>query len=358
MRYAVCAEHRREAREEPVHRLRLGGLFEASMELVVERARAVHRGDVLRDACEVGRPVLWVAERRGERRGEVGAPVETEHGDDAPREERLDDLGVAIRGVAVRPLRPRLAAQDLALEPAKILARLDADVVERGAGLSVGLESLCRAARLMASRHQQVPDLLPQRMLLDERLELGDDVGGVSELDVGRDPLLDRDQAELVEPASLALRPLLEGELGERWAAPEIERPDEQRASLLRGRATRVAQQPLEAPGVDLVGRHREHVARRPRHEDVRPERLPQRDDGVLQRRRRTLRRLGAVELVDELLGRNHPARAQKQRDEQRTLSRPPENDRRLPVRHLERAEDPKGKHPCGGCSTPIARRH
>ena len=119
-----------------MHRLRLRALLEASVELVVERARAVHGGDVLRDACEVGRPALRVAERRGERRSEVGAAVETEHRDDSPREKRLHDLAVAIRGVAVGPLRPSLATQYLALEPAEILARLDADLVERGAGLS------------------------------------------------------------------------------------------------------------------------------------------------------------------------------------------------------------------------------
>ena len=320
-----------------MHRLRLRALFEASVELVVERARAVHGGDVLRDACEVGRPALRVAERRGERRSEVGAAVETEHRDDSPREKRLHDLAVAIRGVAVCPLRPSLATQYLALEPAEILARLDADLVERGAGLSVGLERLRRAAGPMASAHQQVPGPLAERLLPDERLELRHDVGRVTELDVGRDPLFDRDQAELVESADLVLRPLLERELRERRAAPQLERPDEQRASLVRGRPARVAQQPLEASGVDLLGRHREQVARGPRHEDVRSERLPQRHDGVLQRRGRGLRRLGAVELVDELLGRHHPARAEEQRDEQRTLVSAP-RERSPPARPSPRA--------------------
>ena len=78
-------------------------------------------------------------------------------------------------------------------------------------------------------------------MLADERLELGDDVGRAAELDVGRDPLLDRDEAQLVEPADLGLRPVLERELGERRAAPERERPEEQRAALVRGGAPRVA---------------------------------------------------------------------------------------------------------------------
>ena len=108
----------------------------------------------------------------------------------------------------------------------------------------------------MASAHQQVPGPLAEWLLPDERLELRHDVGRVTELDVGRDPLFDRDQAELVESADLVLRPLLERELRQRRAAPQFERPDEQGASLVRGRPARVAQQPLEASGVDLLGRH------------------------------------------------------------------------------------------------------
>ena len=45
---------------------------------------------------------------------------------------------------------------------------------------------------------------LAQRVLADERLELRDDVGRAPELDVGRDPLLDRDEPELVEPPASA----------------------------------------------------------------------------------------------------------------------------------------------------------
>jgi hypothetical protein len=71
-------------------------------------------------------------------------------------------------------------------------------------------------------------------MLPDERLELRDDVGGAPELDIGRDPLLRGDQSELVEPSCLRLRPVLEGELGERRATPEVERPEEERPALLR----------------------------------------------------------------------------------------------------------------------------
>ncbi len=104
---------------------------------------------------------------------------------------------------------------------------------------------------------------------------------------------------------------------------------------------------------VDLVASDLEDVARCARDENVGSEDLPERDDGVLERRRRGLRRLGAVELVHELLGRDDSSRTKEQCDEQRTLPRPPESDRRPLVPHLERAEDPEIQHRCGGCSTP-----
>ena len=71
-------------------------------------------------------------------------------------------------------------------------------------------------------------------MLADERLELADDVAVSAELEVGVDPLLERDEPQLLEPADLRLREVVERELRERRASPERERADEQLAALLR----------------------------------------------------------------------------------------------------------------------------
>ena len=102
-----------------MHRLRLRRLLETAVQLVVERSRPVHRGDVLRDAREVRRTVGRVAECRRELRGKLDAAVQPEHRDDAAGEERLDDLGVGVAPAraAVRAAGGgRLAPQDLALE--------------------------------------------------------------------------------------------------------------------------------------------------------------------------------------------------------------------------------------------------
>ena len=88
-----------------------------------------------------------------------------------------------------------------------------------------------------------------------------------------------------------------------------------------------------------------EDVARGPRDEHVRPERLPERRDRVLERGDSGLRRLRAVELVHELLGRYDVTRAEKQRREQRPRPRPAQRDRTVHADHLERAENPKVLH-------------
>ena len=60
-------------------------------------------------------------------------------------------------------------------------------------------------------------------MLGDEALELADELAVAAEGEVRVDAILKRGEAKLLEPADLALRPRLVGELGEWRAAPERE---------------------------------------------------------------------------------------------------------------------------------------
>ena len=77
-----------------------------------------------------------------------------------------------------------------------------------------------------------------------------------------------------LEPPGLGLRPVLERELGQRGAAPELERSHEQSSTLAEGRATRVREELLEAIRVDLIARDLKDVAGRARDEDIRAETL------------------------------------------------------------------------------------
>ena len=191
----------------------------------------------------------------------------------------------------------------------------------------------------------QLADTLAERVLAGERVELGHDVGRPVEVDVRRDPFLDRDQAEVVEASRLRLRPCLERKLGKRWATPEREPTEQEGAPLGRRAVARVRQQELETARIDLLRRDGEEISGCAGDEELRPERLPQRCNGVLERRRRELRRLRAVELVHELLGRHHVARAEEQGREKRAWPGPAKRDRTALADHLERAEDPKVLH-------------
>ena len=128
-------------------------------------------------------------------------------------------------------------AEDRGLEASDRLARLEAELVERRPVGVVGAERVGMATRGVERAHEELAGPLAQRVLADERLELRDDVGRPPELDVGGDPLVTGDQPELVEAPGLTLRPFLEGELGERRAAPEFERVQEDAATLLRSAA-------------------------------------------------------------------------------------------------------------------------
>ena len=84
-----------------MHGLGLDRRLEPAVELVVERAGAVHRRDVLGDAGQVVGALARVPEDRRELRCEVDRAVEPEHGHEAAREDRLHDLRVRVLLVRV-----------------------------------------------------------------------------------------------------------------------------------------------------------------------------------------------------------------------------------------------------------------
>ena len=55
-------------------------------------------------------------------------------------------------------------------------------------------------------------------------LELADELGSATKLELGLDPLLDGGQPQLLEPGGLVLGERLVREVGQRRTAPELER--------------------------------------------------------------------------------------------------------------------------------------
>ena len=68
----------------------------------------------------------------------------------------------------------------------------------------VGLEGLGLALRAVEGEHQLRVQALALRVLADQRLELADQLGVAAQRQLGLDPLLERGEAQLVEPGDLA----------------------------------------------------------------------------------------------------------------------------------------------------------
>ena len=277
VRRAALAQESREPREEAMERAGLDGRLEARVQLVVQRARALHRRHVLRDPREVDRAVVRNRECPREMLREVPGPVEPDDRDDAASEERLHDLALLVGGHRSAAGRESgLVPEDLRLEPLELRAGLDSEFVdEAGARILVDLQGLRLPARTIQREHELPAEGLAERMVANERLERADDVAVPAELEIGLDPLLERDEPELLEAPDLRLCEVVEGELGECRAAPEGERLLELLAPLRRWQPPRVDERALEPPRVDLVLRDAEHVAGRPRLQHVGAERAP-----------------------------------------------------------------------------------
>ena len=190
-------------------------------------------------------------------------------------------------------------------------------------------------------------------MLGCERFELRDEDGVPAEVELGLDPLLHRREAELVEAIGLRAGPRLVGEVGERRPAPQRERLAQRLGPCGRVERGGLGEQPLEPCRVDGVRRHVEHVARRPRAQQIGAEDAAEAGNGVLERPDSRRRRPLAPELIDEPVDRDDDAGPHEQRREQRALLAPRQRDHDPPVvPNLERAEETELHRPF---VTPIA---
>jgi hypothetical protein len=141
----------------------------------------------------------------------------------------------------------------------------------------------------------------------DEGLEPGDETSVAAELEQCLDAILDRLQLSFGQALDLALCEIVEGELGERCAAPERERRVQKRerafrVSVLEGTLA-VRGEALEAGCVDLSLGNAQHVARRLCHQHLTrlgPEEAAKVRDVALNGLRGRARRALAPERVDE----------------------------------------------------------
>ena len=155
-------------------------------------------------------------------------------------------------------------------------------------------------------------EVLAQRLLRDEPLELADHVGVAPGLEVCVDRGLGGAQAEVVEAADLRRGERLVGEIGQRFPVPEGER---------LARAV-LAQQALEPDRVHLAAVDLQLIAA-PARDDLRAvpvDRPSQVRHVELDHLRRARRGLVAPEPLREMIRGDHASRLQREHREDRPL--------------------------------------
>ena len=120
-------------------------------------------------------------------------------------------------------------------------------------------------------------------MRIDERLEVGDELGVTAGFELRRDPFFDRCKPQLVEALDLRLRPRLESEVGKRRPAPERQRLAQCSNPFGWFLRPGTLDQLPEALEIDLLGRYPQQVAGRTGLENVGAQRLSELGDEILQ---------------------------------------------------------------------------
>ena len=202
------------------------------------------------------------------------------------------------------------------LELLQFEARLDPELLaERLSRPAVELERVGLAARAVERQHQLRPRPLAERLARDELLQLGDQARVPPEREVGLDPLLERGEPSVLEPRPRVSREGLGLELGERCAAPELERLGKALSRGLRVAGDQelapLSDEALEAIEIELALFDAQRVARRLREQPICPERFSQLRDVALEGFRRGFRRLLAPEVLGQPADRNNPVTAE-----------------------------------------------
>ena len=156
--------------------------------------------------------------------------------------------------------------ENLALELPERLARLEPELGGKVLpAVLVHLQRLPLATGPVQRHHQLTAKALAERMALDERLELADQLVVASEREVGVDPLLERGQAELLEASDLRLGERLVREVGKGRPAPERQRVTEPIGCQLRvvpaERLSSLLDPALEDGGVERLGSDAQDVS-------------------------------------------------------------------------------------------------
>ena len=135
---------------------------------------------------------------------------------DALWEEQPPCTAVKALQVHVSQLRKLLGKERLETRAPGYVLRVEPDAFD--------LERFSLTARSVEAQHQLRPHAFSERMLLDQRLQLTDELGVAAPSDVTLDPFLETRETELVQAGDLGLGEALVCELGEGRPTPQRQR--------------------------------------------------------------------------------------------------------------------------------------
>ena len=164
--------------------------------------------------------------------------------------------------------------EDRPLQPLQLRCRIEPQLGrQQTTPVAIRLERIGLSPTAVEREHPLAAQALAQRVRGHERRERSDDLRVPSEPQQRLGPVLDRREAQLLQPPDLLLREVLERELCEGRTAPERERRVEGEQGL-RGRSvlertSPVAGELLEARGVERDVVVEQRIARRPRDQEV-----------------------------------------------------------------------------------------
>jgi hypothetical protein len=185
-------------------------------------------------------------------------------------------------------------------------------------------------------------------VLAHQRLELADQRGVPAEREIGVDPILERREALLLQPRSLALRKPLIRKVRQRRPAPQRQRVPQPSARELRitprERVAALAHTSLETIRVEQPALSPKHVPAASGHKQTISQRLTQIRDVHLHGLRRAAGRLLSPQLVDQTINRDDLPPMQQQHRQQSPLLWGPERQRPIIVDHLQRPKDSEFK--------------
>jgi hypothetical protein len=181
---------------------------------------------------------------------------------------------------------------------------------------------------------------LSQRLLADERLQLGQELGVAAEFEVGVDPLLDRRSPLFFELCAFRAGDRVV-EVGEWRAAPQTQRLLQLPGGAFGVETARVGDELLEPLEIEATGLDAGEVTGRLRDDRAPADGFPELGDVNLERRRGGVGRRSVPELVDQPVTRDDAVRMQQQERKERSLLRASKCDRAPVLGSLERAENP-----------------